>query len=242
MKVYSTNLTFSEIRNLGCPISTLIMNGSILPNDSGKRLVLVGENADYNGTSFKTLLAFGGAVIIPSVFFHPLDDGHAYYGIRNPYNDHEREGEQYFSYVGDGELNLFRMGENGLQLIRYSALYAQTEVSRDDFYNEQGKVFIMETAEHVEIDTENCVEVSLSRFKTFLNAEAMGAYGYAYHSCEMTDEVKGFALAFIQNNTDLGDAEDFLLYPKVYKIECDYVDFFFCVRSNGKYYIVNCYE
>lgn len=228
MKVYSTNLTFSEIRNLGCPISTLIMNGSILPNDSGKRLVLVGANADYNGTSFKTLLAFGGAKVLPDVFFHNPETSSPTFGVYVG-----KSGDRYL-FKGHESHTSFEMDEDFFKL----QMESHVEVERSDFHFGRGHVFIVTEEEGGQLDDIAWATITPDDMRDYKSAVTMGAYGYEYHGVEATAERLESVLHCLGEQSDFPEAEDFILLPKLFEYY-DEEDYMACFRANGQWYLFN---
>lgn len=52
-------MSFKELCGYGMPISTMFTNGILKADESGTTKIQAPDNAMYNGTSFKTLVAFG---------------------------------------------------------------------------------------------------------------------------------------------------------------------------------------
>lgn len=52
-------MSFKELCGYGMPISTMFTNGILRADESGATKIQAPDNAMYNGTSFKTLVAFG---------------------------------------------------------------------------------------------------------------------------------------------------------------------------------------
>lgn len=52
-------MSFKELCGYGMPISTMFTNGILKADESGTTMIQAPDNAMYNGTSFKTLVAFG---------------------------------------------------------------------------------------------------------------------------------------------------------------------------------------
>lgn len=110
MKTFSSNLSFKELCGYGMPISTMFTNGILKADDSGSTKIQAPDNAMYNGTSFKTLVAFGlvteGGIGNPNAISVVDADGVVVIATRNKGGDASGDLYPYFwgTMIGEEEL------------------------------------------------------------------------------------------------------------------------------------------
>lgn len=111
MKTFSSNLSFKELCGYGMPISTMFTNGILKADESGTTKIQAPDNAMYNGTSFKTLVAFGlvteGGELIKDFPVIVDDEWIVRIAPRDPEGDAPGEEYQYHFMSENMEVDVF---------------------------------------------------------------------------------------------------------------------------------------